>query len=93
MTFFLICRVFRFNVVSLALAYMLTTLIPITLSFASHGGNGYRWQSLPLALAVVLPLLIGWVVHRLQPDVLDQKRAEPALEETEPDHALKTTAL
>ncbi|MDD5349318.1 MAG: type II CAAX endopeptidase family protein [Chthoniobacteraceae bacterium] len=65
---FLPCRVFRFNAAAMGLTYTLCALFPRAIAFATHGGAGYRWQALPLALAVALPLAVGWAVHRLQPD-------------------------
>jgi len=48
---------------ALWLTYTLWSVTCDALLFAFHGGQGYRWQSNPMTLAVVLPLLIGWVMH------------------------------
>jgi membrane protease YdiL (CAAX protease family) len=68
LVFFLVWRVFRFNAMALWLTYFLWALIPNALTYATHGGAGYQRQFIPLTLAVVLPLLIGWIAHRSQAD-------------------------
>ncbi len=78
LTFFLVFRVFRFNAVGLWLTYTLSFIISEMLSYASHGGSGYRWEWIPMALGIVLPLLIGWGLHRRWREVENTVLKEPA---------------
>jgi len=60
LNFVLVWRLWRFNAPALFLACFMENTLASTEIFFVKGGPSYEWNALPLAAAIILPLLLAW---------------------------------